>query len=674
MHQFVKLARTYLKPYWLLITFSILLTCLSSMAPYVFSFMGKTIVDDVLELKATPPKSPDADTADPTSPTAALKHAYPEPEKPDTLDNIFMQRTAKTSSQKFHLLAIFFVAYVCIHVFLAILRWLSWYNTSIIGQKIVFRLRTDLHDKLQALQMTYFDQVQTGRIMARVIDDVDVIRGNVTHTVIQFATNVTMLIVGCIILYSIHWRMAVVATFCLPLYAISYSFFVRRIREKTRKVREINSRIYGYLQQKISGIRVVKSFGQEKMEQLRYRRMAGEFLKTVLRRDVLQTLLGGIATIISGVGTALVLWYGAALVRDGSLTIGEMLFFHATVGCLFGPVIQIADTNVTLQWLIVVIARVFEVLDEEVTIKDRPNAVNLHEVKGLVEFRNVSLKYKAPDPRLLAQDAGSPHGRGFGGGGGHRHGPRFEAQQPQTPPPEAESKPQTYALHNVNIKIEPGQTVCVMGASGSGKSTLASALLRLYDPTEGQILIDGQDIMDVRLISLRRHIGLVPQESAIFSGTIADNIRYGAPYAEMEDLIEAAKVAEIHSFIDELPDKYETKIGEQGVSLSGGQKQRLSIARALVSHPSILVLDDCTSALDAHTEMKIQETLAKVLSTRSSIVITHRTSMATKADRIVVLDAGSVVEDGTHEDLLAAHGHYWRMFRSQQKAVHPAAS
>jgi len=657
---FIRLARAYLKPYWTRIALSICLTCASSLAPFLFSFMGKTIVDDILQIAITPPKPPDIDPADPVSPYAHHSYANAEPERRG-LDDVFIARTDKTTARKLKLLGIFFLAYIAVHFTLALLRWISWYNTSIIGQRIVFRLRTDLHDKLQALQMTYFDQIQTGKIMARVIDDVDVIRTNVTNTVIMFATNLTMLAVGCLILFSINWRMALVATCCLPLYALSYQFFVRRVRETTRKIREINSRTYGYLQQKISGIRVVKSFTQEKMELLRYRRLAREFFQTVMRRDVLQILLGGIATIISGVGTALVLWYGATLVRGGTLTLGEMLFFYATVGCLFSPVIQISDTNVVLQWLVVVIQRVFDVLDEEVTIKDQPGAVKLEAMQGRIEFRGVSLKYKAPDPRLQPQ--GSPDRGHDHHGHHHHHEPQEEQPEPQPP------KEFDFALRDINLTIEPGQMVCITGASGSGKTSLVLMLLRLYEPTEGQVLVDGRDILSVKLTSLRRHVSLVPQESAIFSGTIADNIRYGEPYGPLDSVIAAAKAAEIHSFIDDLPAKYDTKVGEQGVSLSGGQKQRVSIARALLTDPSVLILDDCTSALDAETEARIQQTLQRVLHRRTSIVITHRASMAMKADKIVVLDKGRIVEEGRHEQLLANRGYYWRIYNSQQKGM-----
>jgi len=662
MKVFIRLARAYLKPYWTRIALSICLTCVSSMAPFVFSFMGKTIVDDVLEIATTPPKPPELDPSDPVSPYAHHSYANAEPERRG-LDDVFIARTGKTSARKLKLLGIFFIAYITIHATLAALRWISWYNTSIIGQKIVFRMRTDLHDKLQSLQMTYFDQIQTGKIMARVIDDVDVIRTNVTNTVIMFATNLTMLAVGCVILYSINWRMALVATCCLPLYGLSYQFFVRRVREATRKIREINSRTYGYLQQKISGIRVVKSFTQEKMELLRYRRLAREYFQTVMRRDVFHILLGGIATIISGAGTAFVLWYGASLVRDGSLSLGEMLFFHATVGCLFSPVIQISDTNVVLQWLVVVIQRVFDVLDEEVTIKDQPGAVKVADMRGLIEFRNVNLKYKAPDPKLQPQESADRHGHGHDHHGHHHPMPEEKETEPQPP------KEFDLAIKDINLAIQPGQMVAITGASGSGKTSLVLMLLRLYEPTDGQILIDGRDVRTIRLTSLRRHVSLVPQESAIFSGTIADNIRYGEPYAPLEAVVAAATAAEIHPFIDELPDKYDTKVGEQGVSLSGGQKQRVSIARALLTDPSVLILDDCTSALDAETEARIQQTLQRVLHRRTSIVITHRTSMAMKADKIIVLDKGRIVEEGRHDELLANRGYYWRIYSSQQKGM-----
>jgi len=657
VHEFVRLVRSYLKPYWARMMLAILLTAMAAMTPFFFTYMGKVVVDDVLQVPAKAPAPVELSEDDPTSPFADHDYVKPDDELEGTIDSTFLAQTGKTPTQKLKLLAFLMCIYLVVHAIIALCRWVSRYLISLTGQKLVFELRSDLHTKLQSLQMTYFDQVQTGRMMARIIDDVDVIQWQVTNTVINIATYLAMLILGGGLLFAMNWKMALVAVSCLPLYVFAYKSLVRRIRDYTRKAREINSKTYGYFQQKISGIRVVKSFVREKWELLQYHGLGKSYLRAIVSRSVLQAALSCAAMVLSGVGAAFVLWYGAVLVRSGRLTLGEMLFFHGTSAVLFTPVLQLADTNVIIQWLAVVVGRVFSILDEEVTIKDCPGAVALDEVRGDIEFRNVSLTYTGVDPRFRC---GDQHTRK------HESSGVSTLKEPQVA--------KTAALRDINLKIEAGTMVCIMGASGSGKSSLVNLIPRLYEPDSGTITIDGTDISTIKLTSLRRHVGLVPQESAIFSGTIADNIRYGEPYAPIEDVIEAAKAAEIHEFIDELPGKYDTIVGEQGVTLSGGQRQRLSIARALLTRPSILLLDDCTSALDAKTEARLQHTLSKVLRDHTSIVITHRTSMAMKADKIVVLCDGRIVEEGTHEELLQKRGFYRRIFDSQQGDVDPATS
>jgi subfamily B ATP-binding cassette protein MsbA len=654
---FVRLVSTYVRPYWQWMLLAIVMTSRAGLSNFLFVYMGKVVVDDILEIKARTASSAEAPADGPASTsdyTPAGRQANTTPANPAE------PGAGKTPQQKTKLIALMFLAYVTIWLLITLFRWVSRYKIAIVGQKIVFQLRSDLHAKLQSLQMTYFDQVQTGKLMARVIDDVSVIRSQATGTVIQAATSIAMIIVGCILLFTANWRLAAVATACLPAYGISYQVFARRIREFSREARRLNASIYGLLHQKISGVRVVKSFVRERGEMLGYHRLAKTYFRVMLSRAWLQSLLGAIAIAISAVGTTLVIWYGAVLVRSGDLTPGSMLFFYGTVMMLFGPVIQLVDINVTLQHLSVVISRVFQILDEEVKIKDHPDAVKLQDVRGLIEFHNVSLAYEGDDPHRREED---------------------ESKDRDTAAKEADESPKTIrprpgaaALHNVDLKIKPGELVCVMGASGSGKSSLVNLIPRLYEPSQGKVTIDGVDTAMVKLTSLRRHIGLVPQESAIFSGTIADNIRYGAREATIEAVIEAAKAAEIHDWIQQQPDGYNTAVGEQGVTLSGGQKQRISIARALITHPSILLLDDCTSALDAKTEARIQATLSHVLKDHTSIVITHRASVAAKADKIVVVDEGRIVEEGTHDQLLERRSYYWRIFNSQQKDMQPAVA
>jgi len=516
---FVRLAKTYLRPHWAPMLGAAVLTVLAAQSHFVLVFMGKTIVDDVLEIEASV-EAPAREevTRDEPAPSSysAPDHAGLRPPGA-AREGAPAAKTGKTRAEKAHLMVLFFLGYLGVYFLASLFSWISRYNVGVIGQKVVFRLRSDLHTKLQALQMTYFDQVQTGKLMARVIDDVDVIRTQATNTVIRLATNLAMLVIGAVILFSINWRMALVATFCLPLYAVSYQFFVKRIREYTKQARTLNAKTYGLLQEKISGARMVKSFVREKGELLRYHRLAKDFFRTLMARSVVQALLSSLAMLISGVGIAFTLWYGAGRVRAGFLTTGEILFFYGSVTVLFRPVIQLADANVMFQWMSVVISRVFHIFDEEVTIKDHPGAVGLSDVRGLIEFHDVNLTYKGKDPRFRMED---------------------RAEDEDAP---AEPEIATIALRHVDLRIEPGRLVCVMGASGSGKTSLVDLIPRLYEPTQGAVTIDGRDTRQITLESLRRHVGLVPQESAMFSGTIADNIRYGAPYAPLEDVIEPQK-------------------------------------------------------------------------------------------------------------------------------------
>jgi subfamily B ATP-binding cassette protein MsbA len=374
------------------------------------------------------------------------------------------------------------------------------------------------------------------------------------------------------------------------------------------------------LEERVKGVRVVLSFAKERGEYRNFYRRLVEIFRLSLRSSMLSTGLGATCSAISAVAAAYVLYLGATKVRAGDISVGDLIYFHMAAGNLFSPLVALANVNATIQQMVVIISRVFEVLDEEVVIQDRPNAVRLEAVKGRIVFRNVSFQYNE-----------------FG----------------------------DHVLRDIDFRVRPGMSLAVVGPSGAGKSTLVNLLLRLYEPTEGRVLLDDYDIRDIRLSSLRQHISVVPQEPVLFSGTIAENIVYGRESATPNQVMAAAKAAELHDYVMTLPEKYEARVGERGSNLSGGQKQRLSFAMAMLTNPSILVLDDTTSALDAKTEARIQETLGRIMKGRTTFVVTHRISTAMRADRIFVLDNGRSVGWGQHEELIEQGGVYKQLYDQQ---------
>ena len=528
----------------------------------------------------------------------------------------------KTQEEKTKFLGLMFLAYIGALVLFASLNWLYSYIITSIGQRIVFKIRQHLHDKLQLIQSTFFDRRQTGSIMSRLFDDVAAIETSISAVLVSLLINIGMIAVGAIILVRLDLMLSLVAFSTLPFYAIGFVIYARKIRPINKEVRDRNSELFGIVGQSIPAIRVVKSFVKEKFEIIRFFHKGAEMVRLHIKHAVLGNALGSISGIISTIGTVLVFYFGARKIQSGEMSFGQFTFFTTSVGALFGPIIGLANMNTVIQWVLTALRRVFDMMDQKITIYDNENARSLAEMNGHIVFQNVSFKYDGAD---------------------------------------------NYAIKNISLDVKPGTIVSLMGASGSGKTSLVNLLLRFYDATEGSIIIDGFNIRDISLSSIRDHIRLVSQEPMLFSGTLAENIKYGDPEASPRRIMEAAASADIHDFIMSLPAKYETEIGEAGVSLSGGQKQRMAIAMALLTSPSILILDDSTSALDAKTEAKIRKTLESVILGKTAFVITHRTSTAMKADMIVVLDNGRIIEQGVHDELMDKRGFYYNWHTLQKR-------
>ena len=625
MDKILRLFNNYVRPHWKMLLVALVAAQISTVQWFTMGYLSKTMVDQVLQIGSSGPKGKGG-------PAMSGDERRREGERPALQDDRMRSETAKAEKapkkhsqvDRLNLLKWIFIGYVFIRIFFACLNWFYNYLIVRLGQELIFHLRKDVYDKLQALQLSYFDRRQTGRIMARVMDDVGAIQWSINGLFINFFSQITTFVVGAVILVSINFRMAMIAFLTLPFYVITYRFFLSRVRAINKFIRERNSEIYGIIGENLNGVRVVKSFARERFETLRFYHKIAQFLRLQKSNAVLNTLLSTLCGLVSGVGTTVLTYLGIVAMRDGTMTLGSYLYFNGSVGFLFGPIVTLSDMNVNIQYVMTALTRVFEVLDEKVKIEEAENAVEMPEIYGEGIFRHVSLLYEeAP---------------------GH-------------------------ALKDLNFAVMPGSLVCVVGQSGAGKSSLVSLLLRLYDPTEGRITIDGEDIRDISLKSLRRHIRMVPQEAMLFSGTLASNIRYGHPEATPSEVIQASQKAELHDFIMSLPAKYETEIGEGGVSLSGGQKQRLSMAMTLITNPSVLIMDDSTSALDAKTEARVQKTVGNIAKDRTTFVITQKVAMCRKADLILVLKEGRLVEQGTYDKLVRQPGVFYDMFQTQIEAM-----
>lgn len=490
------------------------------------------------------------------------------------------------------------------------------------SQHVAYDLRDGLFSKIERLSFAYFDQAQTGQLLTRLTSDVEQIRTFAGTGIVQITAAVIMFIGTLILLIELNWQLALLSLLTIPALFVVLFKFVRKIGPMFGRVQAILGRLNSTLQESLSGVRTVRAFARESREIGRYGAINDQLLAANL--STVQTFSTSFPLIFffANLGTLIVIGFGGWKVIGNDLSIGELVAFNSYLAFLLFPILTIGFQSAGIPRAGASALRVFELLDEPVEVTDAPDATELPSVSGRVEFHDVHFRYPGSTNETL---------------------------------------------RGISFTVEPGQTVAILGTTGSGKSTLVNLLPRFYDPTGGEVLLDGMNIREVTLASLRSQIGIVLQETLLFSGTVRDNIAYGRPDASDEDIQRAAKAAQAETFIRDLPDGYDTVVGERGVGLSGGQRQRIAIARALLVDRCLLILDDSTSAVDATTEAAIQEALDALMhdGQRTAFVIAQRVSTVRDADMILILDDGQIAAQGTHDELLKGSELYNDILGSQ---------
>lgn len=493
------------------------------------------------------------------------------------------------------------------------------YLMAYVGQRVVVDIRTEVYKKLNKLSLSFYDRNKTGTIMSYVTNDVAALQGALIQSTIDMFTEGVILIGSLIALLLLDWRLTLFTFLTAPVVYLVISVFGKKLRASGHRIQERTADITSVLQEKISSPRVVKSFVREDYEINLFEQQNHLNFRANMKNAQLSALLTPLIEFVAALGITLILWYGGHQVIEGYMTAGSLVAFLLYAVNMSNPIKRLTKVYAEIQKAMAAAQRVFDILDKESDVVDKPNSIVLHDVKGDVEFKNVNFSYNENEP----------------------------------------------ILKDLSFKAEAGKVVAFVGPSGAGKTTIASLLSRFYDVTSGQILIDGVDIKDVTGSSLREQIGIVPQETVLFNGSVYDNILYGRLDATKEEIEAAARSANAEGFILSLPEGYNAMLGDRGLNLSGGQRQRISIARALLKNPRILVLDEATSALDAESEKAVQEALDRLLVGRTSFVIAHRLSTIQHADVILVLDKGNLVEQGNHESLLKENGLYAKLYQAQ---------
>ncbi|WP_281868817.1 ABC transporter ATP-binding protein [Brevibacillus parabrevis] len=509
-------------------------------------------------------------------------------------------------------------------------EYIRQYFAQWVSSRILFDIRNQLYAHLQRLSMRYYNNTKTGEVISRVINDVESTKSFVETGLMNLWLDLITIVLTLLIMFSMDVELTFVAIVVFPLYSLSVKFFYKKLRQLTRERSAALARLQGYLYERVNGMALIRSFALESHESKGFAKENNQFLDKALEHTRWNARTVSVVNTVTDIAPLLVIAYAGYQVIGGSMRVGTLVAFYAYLERLYTPLRRLVNSSTVLTQAIASMDRMFEFMDESYDIEDSPNARELPvdpatgRIRGEIRFEHVSFRYREEGPLVL---------------------------------------------RDVNLTIQPGETVAIVGMSGGGKSSLISLLPRFWDVTEGRITIDGVDVRDLKQQNLRYHIGLVQQDNILFSESAKANILMGNPEADEHMVQEAARAANAHDFISELPEGYDTELGERGVKLSGGQKQRVAIARVFLRDPGILILDEATSALDLESEHMIQESLNRLTRGRTTLIVAHRLSTITHADKIIVMREGQIVEQGKHEELLEQKGVYYGLWSVQDLGI-----
>ncbi|WML38524.1 ABC transporter ATP-binding protein [Neobacillus sp. OS1-2] len=537
------------------------------------------------------------------------------------VDDIVGNKTLSHDGKINKLMLIMVVMIVVFVILRPPIEYYRQYYAQWTASKILYDIRDQMYTHIQKLSFKYYSNTRAGEIISRVINDVEQTKTFVISGLMNLWLDIATIILAIILMFYMNVKLTVVSILLFPLYAFSVRYFFGNLRHLTRKRSQALAEVQSYLHERVQGMPVIKSFAIEEYEQTQFDKQNKNFLEKALQHTSWNAKSFAVVNTITDIAPLIVIGYSAYLVIQQQLSLGTMVAFFAYIDKLYNPLRRLVNSSTTITQSFASMDRVFEFLDEKYDIVDEPNARVCSNVKGDISFEHVSFSYDKEDEMVLKE---------------------------------------------IHLDVKRGETIALVGMSGGGKSTLVSLIPRFYDVTKGRITLDGVDLRQFKVQTLRDKIGVVFQDNILFSESVIDNILLGKPGSTEEEVVQAAKAANAHEFILNLSDGYNTKVGERGVKLSGGQKQRVAIARVFLKNPPILILDEATSALDLESEHSIQESLEELAKDRTTFIVAHRLSTITHANRIVLIEHGQIVEIGTHEELMNKRGNYYNLFQVQQ--------